>query len=487
MSQAIGTLAPGCGADHPGTGARSVTLGRRLSRLPLVGASSAVMSTTCATSLLGFLFWSVTTNGISASAVGVATAAVSLAGTSALLTSNGLVPALMVRLPGCTATEARRLLRASLLAGGASSAVTAAVATVALSQWAGSLGALRSPGITVLAALAGASAAATAICDAACVARRRSRGMLVRATAHSVGKLAILAAGVLLVPGPSATTAAGVILAAWALPGLASSVAAFRWLNRGAPGEATRSHPPTLIGRLCRHATDVVDAVRSLPGLRHHHLAAIAGPLPSLALPFLIAVRLSSTDAAHFSVTWAVGSLCMMVSPAVSSALLIEARHQPETMARRARAAAGITGALLAVPVAVLVVAGDRVLGVFGPSYVAGYVLLVAIVASALPDGVTNIAIAVLRARGRFASVTVLNVAMAVIALAVAWFGAPRFGLLAAGLGWVAAQTGGAVGVAVAALLARTRNWRRVGAVGCADVDGRPKTVAGLDLLGEGG
>ncbi|MDT7576476.1 MAG: hypothetical protein QOH17_2809, partial [Pseudonocardiales bacterium] len=124
-------------------------------------------------------------------------------------------------------------------------------------------------------------------------------------------------------------------------------------------------------------------------------------------------------------------------------------------VAAAARRSAKIIGALLVVPMVIYLVAGGLLLRLFGPDYPAeGRLLLIVLTLSAVPDAVTNLAVAVLRATGRMRTALWLNVAMLVGALTLAWVLLPVIGIVAAGVGWIVAQVAGASWVLA--------SWRRL-------------------------
>jgi acetyltransferase-like isoleucine patch superfamily enzyme len=329
---------------------------------------------------------------------------------------------------------------------------------------------LDSPVVACLAVLAAISTTATAVIDAACVGRHRARGMTARAGLHSLGKVMVILVGLALLPGNASPEAVcSLVLVAWALPGLLSAAGSLQWLQR------------TDLGRGTTSSRGIIAELRSLGGLAHHHIAAIAGQLPALALPLLIAVRLGPEQASYFNVAWMVGGVCFMVSPAVAAALLAGGASDPDKVIERTKVAAIITAAILIGPVGVFLFAGREVLSVFGPAYgTAGAGLLFALTVSAAPDGVTNLAVSVLRVKGRLRSVSALNSSMAAIAIVFTWVAAPSLGIASAGWGWVLAQSLGAVVIGAAAF--RGRRTREVSIVS-ATVAG-PK--AGLRLSGSG-
>jgi O-antigen/teichoic acid export membrane protein len=105
-----------------------------------------------------------------------------------------------------------------------------------------------------------------------------------------------------------------------------------------------------------------------------------------------------------------------------------------------------VTALLLAPAMVVMVAGGKVILGIFGHTYVAaGYGLLILLAVSAVPDAVSNIAVAVCRATGRLGYSVAINIGILVATLTSAWLLMPRFGLLGVGAGWLGAQLLGAI------------------------------------------
>jgi O-antigen/teichoic acid export membrane protein len=96
---------------------------------------------------------------------------------------------------------------------------------------------------------------------------------------------------------------------------------------------------------------------------------------------------------------------------------------------------------------------GPTLLGVLGRSYAVGAIgLLIVLTASAVPDAITNVAVTVKRADGRFRQAATINAAIAIICLVGAWLAVPSEGAIGAAGAWVVAQIAGALVVAVMAL-----------------------------------
>ena len=176
------------------------------------------------------------------------------------------------------------------------------------------------------------------------------------------------------------------------------------------------------------------------------HLTSVGGALTPLMLPILVAIRLGVTQNGYFYITWMIGSLFFMVSPSISSALFAES-VRINTGLRSAVVKAFRATSFILIPTIVIMIAGGRiVLGIFGTTYVAaGYGLLVVLAISAIPDAVSNIAVSVFRVTNRLTYSAALNIGIMIMTLTCAWLLAPSFGIVGAGLAWLAAQVLGAI------------------------------------------
>jgi Na+-driven multidrug efflux pump len=118
--------------------------------------------------------------------------------------------------------------------------------------------------------------------------------------------------------------------------------------------------------------------------------------------------------------------------------------------------------AVIGVPAAALFVAGGWILALFSPAYAAGGgALLKILVVAAIPDAITNLAVAHWRSHGNLRRCLRLNLLMAATCLVLTWLWLRPFGIEAAGLAWLTGQSLGALLVAAHALFSRL--FRRAG------------------------
>ena len=135
-----------------------------------------------------------------------------------------------------------------------------------------------------------------------------------------------------------------------------------------------------------------------------------------------------------------------MVSPAVSAAVFAEGVRARSDLRQVVAKALRVIVVMLAPAMAIMIVGGRIILGLFGPAYAAaGYGLLILLAISALPDAVSNVAVAISRVTHRLTFSSALNLGILVVTLTGAWILMPRLGIAGVGVAWLGAQTLGAI------------------------------------------
>ncbi|MEV4344630.1 sugar transporter [Actinoplanes sp. NPDC049596] len=407
---------------------------RAVARDSLARNSVLIMGSTVGTAGLGYLYWLLAARQLPQPAIGTATALISVATVVSMVSNLGIGHMFIQRLPGAGRAAWSRIVSAGLAVGCASTFLASFVAAALLSAADANFGFLASAeGSAALIATAVALTASTLL-DYVFIAHRASHGMLGRNLGVAGGKVVTLAALTGAGVGGS-----GAVLLAWTLPSLV--VTAYTLvvsLTRLQPGARLRGAG---IGAELGHVR------RSATG---HHLINLAQAGPSALLPVLVTARLGAEANGHFYVAWMTASMLFMVSPAVASAMYAERSNQ---------AAAGLPRAALVVltviglPALALFTGGDLILGLFSAGYAAeGELLLRILVLAAVPDAITNLAVAHWRSLGEYRRCLRLNLLMATTCLALTWLWLPGSGIEGAGIAWLVGQSAGAVVVAVHAL-----------------------------------
>jgi O-antigen/teichoic acid export membrane protein len=403
----------------------------------LVRNSLYLMTSTVVTAGLGYVFWIIAAHVFTSAQVGIGGAVISLCSTVALLTYLGSAATLIERLhsyersPRWTAFLVRACAATSLV-----TALTTAVSVpvVAHSRSYGTFFSAISP---VLIAVVGAAAwTLVNLFSAAFIAARRADGLLSMQTLISMVKL------MLVMPIAAARAGAVGIVGAWVASAVLGVVAGALWLlPRFGLGRAEDgSVSPQAVSDGARYSRA---AIGRLAG---QHLTSVGGAVTPLLLPVLVVIRLGVTPNAYFYITWMIGGVFFMVSPSVASAAFAESVRAGADLPGVVTKAVRVI-ALVLLPAMVVMIAGGRlILRIFGESYAtAGYGLLVLLAISAVPDAVSNIAVAVFRVTDRLGYSAALNCGILVATTAGSWLLMPRLGIAGVGAAWLGAQTLGAI------------------------------------------
>ncbi|HET9078044.1 MAG TPA: hypothetical protein VFN68_14000 [Acidimicrobiales bacterium] len=404
-----------------------------VTRDPLVRNSVFLMATTVANSLLGFAYWVVAARLFPTSTIGLAAAFIAAFSMAAMIANPAVHSGLTQALPRSgSGPEWSALVNGGLILGTAASVVIGALVGVILPVVSPEFASVTRSGLSFAGFVAGVvGVVAGIIVDYTFVAERSSGVMFVRNVAFGVAKIPLLFVALAVSGRHSSTGIWGGWVAATLVTIAAAVVVGFPYLGRGYRFVVEGG------GRRMRAL------VRDLAG---HHVTNLGCLLPMYVMPVEVVARVSSQANAYFYVTWMLCSLFFMVSPSVASSLFAEGSHDPAAIRRTALRSARITGLLLVAPMAGYLLLGRFVLGIYGAGYARnGTGLLMVLVASAVPDAVTNLYVSVLRVERRLVESSVLNVGMAVIAIVGAWLLLPPLGIVGAGLAWLIAQSAGTV------------------------------------------
>jgi O-antigen/teichoic acid export membrane protein len=404
----------------------------------LVRNSFYMMSATVATAALGYVFWIVAARVYSTSQVGIASAVISLCSTVALFTYLGPAAMLVERLHTYERSRAWSSFIVRTCAATATVTAVLAAATIPLFAHAKGYGSYFSAAGAVVLAVTGAAVwTVVQMYCSAFIAARRADGMF------AVQGLISLFKVLLVVPLCVAGLGAPGIVIAWVASSVIGAAAGAFWLlPRIEPGAAPAAAPAgEQPGRRARHARRPRKPADYASHLVGQHLTSVGGQMTPLLLPVLVVARLGAGCNAYFYITWMIGSVFFMVSPSISQALFAESVRNDVGLRQTVVKAFRIAAFLLIPAMVVMVAGGKLILAIFGHAYVsAGYGLLVLLAVSAMPDAVSNVAVAICRATNRLGYSASINLGILAFTVVSAWLLMPRFGLLGVGIGWLAAQ-----------------------------------------------
>ena len=419
----------------------------------LVRNSLYLMASTVVTAGLGYVFWVVAAHAFTSQEVGIGSAVISLCSTAALLTYLGSSAMLIERLPASERSSewTTILVRVCLVTAGVTAVATAVAVPVLLTSQDYRLFFSTMPPILI--AVVGAAAwTLVNLLGAAFIAARRAGRFLSIQTLVSAAKV------LLVLPLAAAGAGAMGLVEAWVASAVLGVVVGAAWLvPRMGLGRRPGLHPrrraaATPDFRLRQHrrprhrralAPPSAGSVRHLLG---QHLTSVGGAVTPLVLPVLVVLRLGVTQNAYFYITWMMGAAFFMVSPSVAQAVFAEGVRAHSDLRSVVAKALRVIAVLLVPAMVVMIVGGRLILGLFGASYAAaGYGLLILLAIAALPDAVSNVAVAVFRVTQRLGYSTALNLGILVVTLVGAWVLMPRLGIAGVGVAWLGAQTIGAI------------------------------------------
>ncbi|QYL21189.1 lipopolysaccharide biosynthesis protein [Mycolicibacterium diernhoferi] len=401
---------------------------------PMTRNSVALMGNTIVTSALGYVFWIVVARIFDTEAGGTAAATTSAIQATVLTASVGAAAALVEWLPrSADALQWRRRVTTAWVVG-AVTALAGGSAVVAVFGFGfATLPQLATPPGAMLFVLGCVFFSIGQVIDYVAICEHRGGLLMMRNMVLSGTRIPLI-----LLPVTVLTGADSILFSWTAAAGLSLLWTCLFFGNRGGN---------TLWPSFTGMRTHVREMASSLAG---QHLITVTAMLAGYVLPIIVVSRLSATDNAYFYITWMLGSVFFIISPAVSAALFVEGAADPSKLPHQARRCLVIVLALLTAPVLVYVVAGRWILGVFGEDYAQhGYLLLLILAVSAVPDAISNVAVSVLRVTRRVRSALVLNVGVLIGSVVGAWYALPVLGIVGAGLAWTLSQALGAIWVLV--------------------------------------
>jgi O-antigen/teichoic acid export membrane protein len=285
---------------------------------------------------------------------------------------------------------------------------------------------------------------------AAFIAARRAGRLLAIQSLVSAAKVFLLI--------PLAAIGVGVLglVTAWVVSTILGVVIGAGWLvpRMGLGGESRDRRGPGPGHGLPAQTRSPDVARRQGPGparsltlrLIGQHLTSVGGAVTPLVLPVVVVLRLGVTANADFYIAWMIGSVFFLVSPSIAAAVFAEGVRVGTDVRQVIARALRISSVLLIPAMALMIVGGKVILGLFGPNYArTGYGLLIILAISAIPDAVSNVAVALCRITLRLGYSTLLNLGILFVTLAGAWVLMPMLGIMGAGLAWLVAQILGAV------------------------------------------
>lgn len=391
----------------------------------LLSNAASLVGSTGVTSVLGFAYWWLAARQFSPAAVGFASAALSamtLLGTFGIL---GLGTLLVGELPRHKGLEAPIISTALILVGGVSLVLGCIFAFFAsyISPNLQSLG--TDAGNVIQFALGVSFTAITLVLDQALIGILQGGLQLWRNALFAGVKLTAL-----FILGLWLTKATGLTLyATWTVGNVVSLLAL--------AGVALRKG--------IRPGKNLLPQFRFLHKLGleaiKHHALNLTLQAPTLLLPIIVTIALSTTMNAWFYIAWNLSSLGNIIAYSLTVALYAVSAAQPWVLARKLRLTLGLAFASCALITLVFLFGTQQVLSFFGHNYAeqAAWSLRILSV-EALPFIIKTHYVAIRRIHGQVAPATLITIATGLLEVGGATLGVYLGGLTGLSLGWFSAM-----------------------------------------------
>ncbi len=386
-------------------------------------STTSIAGTLAVTAGLGFLFWVIAARLFTPAAVGTASAAISamlLLGSVGTFGMGALLVRELARSPG----HERALITWALgVASGLGLIAGLAFAIVAPSVDQ-ELRSLEGPVVTAIFVAGVCLASLSIVYDQAFIGLLRAELQFLRNLVFALLKIGLVAA-LFVVAGGGDWLA---IYIAWgasiAISLLAITVVAV----------LRRAIPPS-------HPHERIRILRLGPSAASHFALNLTLQVPTLGMPILVAATAGAEVNASFYIAWLVAGAAAMIPISLSSTLYAIGSRAPDALRHQIRLTLGLSFVAAVAATAVLAVAGDLILGIFGAHYASSATALTLFAAANIPTIVKNHFHVLLRIEGRVARAAFACGIGALLELSLASVGLRLGGVTGLAIGWFAALT----------------------------------------------
>ena len=403
---------------------------KQLSQSQLIRTTFSLLLNTGLTSIIGFVFWKLAALNYNPAEVGQATTLMALTGVSTLLAVSGLSPAILLVLSSKShKIDYKKATHGFVLIAAAVAATISLILQSVLISFFHEYDFLKNPILIALVVMLSAVTAGGVMLDSVAGALHRSGLIPTKNVAQSLIKVSLIFPFIMLM-----LQAPYAVIMATLLGGVVSSVYVMYKIS----------------GRLYPKKGDISLAWKLVKdNMWHHQAASLGAQLPPVVVPLIVTAALGTSDSAIFSIAWMFGALFFTISPSVSSAMIISTANVENVNVKlRIKQASIVIASLVSIPMVLVLIFPQYFMGFFGAEYVAGASLLVLLALSAMPDAVTNIAVAFLRLKKDLKPATILNVTMGVTTILITLILIPLLGdnaITAPGWAWLASQSLGSI------------------------------------------
>ena len=162
---------------------------------------------------------------------------------------------------------------------------------------------------------------------------------------------------------------------------------------------------------------------------------------PSFIMPLMVIHVLGPEANAYFFIAWSVANAVYAIGRGVSFSLLAEGSHDQRQLARDTVRSLKLNYLFVVPAVVLILILGDKLLGLFSPEYAENATrLLWLLAAAAIPFTLNSIYFGIRRVEKRMKSVVALTSFAAITTLGLTWGLLPHMGILGAGVAVLSSQ-----------------------------------------------
>ena len=376
----------------------------------------------------GIVFWIVATRLYSTDAVGLASATIAVVSLIALISTIGLDFALIRFLPNA-GPKSQDMLNSCITIGGLASIVLALIFVAGLEYWSPALLPIRENAVFIsVFVLSIFAAVISSLIQQAFVAKREAGFILMQGLLFSLLRFIplVILSGVFQTFG---------IFTSWGVAlSFSVAISIFLFMPRIEP-----DYRPLPVVR-----TKIIKSM--LHFSYTNYLANIAWSIPGIIFPLMVVNMLGSEQNAYFYISWTISSILFAIPLSISFSLFAEGSNNEDKLMHEATRSLKLSSLILAPFVIIILVAGDRLLLVFGGDYSENSTWLLRILAlSVFPLSINYIYLTIKRVQMKMRNVVAFSSSIAISTIGLSYVLLPHIGINGVGIAWLASQSGGAV------------------------------------------
>jgi O-antigen/teichoic acid export membrane protein len=158
-------------------------------------------------------------------------------------------------------------------------------------------------------------------------------------------------------------------------------------------------------------------------------------------LPVMVTQLVSAKANAYFFLAWQIAYMLHLLSSNMGSSLIVETSSDQHKLGEYSQKIILQLGLLVGSAVLIVVVGAPLILRIFGPDYaIQGSNLLRLLALGAIPNIVTSVFVSISRVQRKMGRVILTLGSLCILVLSLSSVLLPRFGILGAGMAWLASQ-----------------------------------------------